>query len=257
MRPVSVVRRPLFGRASLDAIQGEEEAVAAGLQRQSRLLNPLRTLVLQRSQSGNTLQISASAARETPSPSSLSSSSTADSPAACDEALPHPHPLPDMPVKLGAGQRWTERAFLFSYICDFLVGPVYDRVLLPRPGTKIDSGWMHVYMSVVFLPPPHKGEEIQPHGRPLTCTHITIDYSGRQAPRPPRPGLVRAHAELPADGGPAGAGGFPRLPCALREPARVHRPQGGRDLSVLGQAWVGGRCVRIRVCRVCLFLVII
>lgn len=128
MRPVSVVRRPLFGRASQDDIQGEEEAVAAGLQRQSRLLNPLRTLVLQRSQSGNTLQISSSAARElSPSPSPLASSE--------DTAEPHPHPLPDMPVKLGAQQRWTERAFLLSYICDFLVGPVYDRVLLPRPGT--------------------------------------------------------------------------------------------------------------------------
>lgn len=147
-RPVSVVRRPLFGRASKREIQGEEEAVAAGLQRQSRLFSPLRTpLVLQRSESGNTLQISSPA----PARSFFSSSSPSSPLAAAEgpdgsepqpEAQPPPqlqphHPLPDMPVKLGFRQRWVERGFLASYIVDFIVGPVYDRVLPPRPGTYI------------------------------------------------------------------------------------------------------------------------
>lgn len=136
MQPVSVVRRPLFGRASKSDIAGEEEAVAAGLQRQSRLLSPLRALVLQRSASGNTLLASspppASASKEAEQqqtrPSSLSSSAEAAG------AVGDPHPLPGMPLKLGFQQRWVERGYLFSYVLDFIVGPVYDRVLLPRSG---------------------------------------------------------------------------------------------------------------------------
>lgn len=151
-RPVSVVRRPLFGRASTREIQGEEEAVAAGLRRQSRLLSPFRApLVLQRSQSGNTLQIASPAPARSFFSSSSSSSSLAAAEGTVDGSEPQPepqpspqqqqdghhHPLPDMPVKLGARQRWVERGFLASYVVDFIVGPVYDRVLPPRPGTCV------------------------------------------------------------------------------------------------------------------------
>lgn len=135
MRPVSVVRRPLFGRASSRDIAGEEEAVAAGLQRQSRLLSPLRSLVLQRSESGNTLQVASPApAREQPALPASPLSPSGPAAAAPEEEQQHHHPLPDMPVKLGARQRWVERGYLFSYVLDFIVGPVYDRVLQPRPG---------------------------------------------------------------------------------------------------------------------------
>jgi hypothetical protein len=139
MRPVSVVRRPLFGHASHNEIAGEEEAVAAGLQRQSRLLSPLRTFVLQRSASGNTLQVASPpprgrAAREG---QLLPSSPLAASVAAEEPEQDHHHPLPDMPIKLGFRQRWAERLFLFSYVVDFVVGPVYDRVLLPRTGVGL------------------------------------------------------------------------------------------------------------------------
>lgn len=141
-RPVSVVRRPLFGRASNSAIRGEEEAVAAGLQRQSTLLSPLRrALVLQRSTSGNTLLASS----PPPRGGSTLSSGQAEAAAAADgdedyhqqQQQGHHHPCPDMPIKLGVRQRWVERAYLFSYIFDFVVGPVYDRVLLPRPGASL------------------------------------------------------------------------------------------------------------------------
>lgn len=146
-RPVSVVRRPLFGRASKREIQGEEEAVAAGLQRQSRLLSPFRApLVLQRSQSGNTLQIASPAPARSFFSSSSSSLAAAEGTVDGSEPQPSPqqqqhhhhhHPLPDMPVKLGARQRWVENGFLASYVVDFIVGPVYDRVLPPRPGTCV------------------------------------------------------------------------------------------------------------------------